>query len=158
MLSVDRLSPYCCVNVYTVFLLLPAVTIAARSKVSNRFRDKPKILATYELSEHKDIVLEVRRTVFTLRSKSLWWKSFVFASRTWEHLIGDGFWVHCHLNEFLHNPANAGKQCYVNILASWYGPAEIHVTLPIASIRTITVSKSAFKRTSLDTFGCSFQR
>jgi len=56
MLSVDRLSPYCCVNVYTVFLLLPAVTMASRSNVSTGFWDKPKMLATYELGEHKDMM------------------------------------------------------------------------------------------------------
>jgi len=45
----------------------------------------------------------------------------VFAYYTLENFIEDGFWVNRTIIEFLQDPANGGKQCYVSLEEGWRG-------------------------------------
>jgi len=53
--------------------------------------EEPKFLARYDLGEHRDMLLVVTKTVFTLHSKSQPWREMVFAYYTWEDFVEDAF-------------------------------------------------------------------
>jgi len=103
-----------------VFCVSTAVTMAAYFRPPARFMEEPKVLATYVLGERRDIVLIVKKTVFTLRSQSLVEVHGVCVLHLGRLHLGWRLDQQCY-QRFPEESSKCRQQCYINLEGDWRG-------------------------------------